>query len=414
MQGFTIALAVDNDPVAVETYNKNLNPVAVCLDVKKPEFFDALRALKKTDVVIGGFPCQGFSKAGPKNEMDDRNFLYLAMVDAVEILAPKVFVAENVDGITQNFGGSFSEKIVSDFKKLGYTVHTRLLDAVGFGAPQHRRRLFFVGTQEGYKWNWGDYTHNFETRNGERNYDLPLLDFGKTRNKNTVSIGEVIDDLENLNVEIKDHQISTFSKKDQKIMERIGPGKKLCNVRFSETSVYTWEIPDVYGKVTNREKVILELIGKNRRKKRFGTIPNGNPLSRDVIEDLLGDFVSEEELLVLVGKDYLKIKDGKYDLKGAMFCSGLYKRPVWTEPSPTVLTNFDNPRYFIHPRQNRPFSVRECARLQTFPDSFEFCGSVKDKYRLIGNAVAPIVARHIAGQIIQMFSLKESKITDTA
>jgi DNA (cytosine-5)-methyltransferase 1 len=88
----------------------------------------------------------------------------------------------------------------------------------------------------------------------------------------------------------------------------------------------------------------------------------------------------------------------KFDLKGAMFCSGLFKRPRWDEPAPTVLTNFHNPRYFLHPSENRPFSLRECARLQTFPDDFVFAvdgsdASLIDGYRLVGNAVPPTVGR---------------------
>ena len=86
--------------------------------------------------------------------------------------------------------------------------------------------------------------------------------------------------------------------------------------------------------------------------------------------------------------NYIKAKEDGYDLKGAMFCSGLFKRPKWDEPSPTVLTNFHNPRYFLHPSEYRPFTLRECARLQGFDDTFLFHGdgsiySLEDGYRLV-------------------------------
>lgn len=89
-----------------------------------------------------------------------------------------------------------------------------------------------------------------------------------------------------------------------------------------------------------------------------------------------------------------------------MFCSGLFKRPTWDEPSPTVLTNFYNPRYFLHPQENRPFSLRECARLQTFPDSFAITGpgsgtGLIDGYRLIGNAVPPLMSQHLASSVLE-------------
>jgi DNA (cytosine-5)-methyltransferase 1 len=90
-----------------------------------------------------------------------------------------------------------------------------------------------------------------------------------------------------------------------------------------------------------------------------------------------------------------------------MFCSGLFKRPLWDSPSPTVLTNFHNPRYFVHPSRDTPFSLRECARLQGFPDDFVFCESENVKelesgYRLVGNAVAPPLARMFANSVKKM------------
>ena len=121
----------------------------------------------------------------------------------------------------------------------------------------------------------------------------------------------------------------------------------------------------------------------------------------------------EPDIEKLLAKGYLKPVNDGYDLKGAMFCSGLFKRPKWNELSPTVLTNFDNPRYFVHPLRDRPFSVRECARLQGFPDEFRFISAAvtpKDAYKLIGNAVAPPVSRALARSIrlaLRSFSVKD-------
>ena len=91
-----------------------------------------------------------------------------------------------------------------------------------------------------------------------------------------------------------------------------------------------------------------------------------------------------------------------------MFCSGLFKRPKWNSPSPTVITVFDNPRYFVHPKENRPFTIRECARLQSFPDSFHFLESgisKKDAYRLIGNAVPPLLGKRIAQEVFNLLQV---------
>ncbi len=120
----------------------------------------------------------------------------------------------------------------------------------------------------------------------------------------------------------------------------------------------------------------------------------------------------------LISKGYLKAKDGKYDLKGAMFCSGIFKRPRWQEPSPTVLTNFHNPRYFLHPLENRPFSLRECARLQGFPDTFLFTGcdskvDLKSGYRLVGNAVPPPLSRLFAAATLHFLVQKSNSLQNT-
>lgn len=393
-QGFELVCAIDHDKAAVDTYNLNLNPVARQADVTNVDFIDTLRHFGSVDVVVGGFPCQGFSKAGPKKVDDPRNSLYKAMVHAVDVLRPRIFVGENVDGLNQNFSGTVLSQIKNDFNKLGYKIYDKTFNAVGFGVPQHRRRTFIIGCSEDINWEWMKYGHLFQTRNGERRIEDPLIDFSDR--KPVVTISQSIHDLVSLNANFHDHEISKVKERDKLIATKIGSGQKLCNVRFASTSVYTWQIPEVFGDVSGKDRLILETIAQHRRKKVYGSIPNGNPLPAEEIERLAGKNFDDDDFARLVEKNYLKRIDDRYDLKGAMFCSGLYKRPNWDEPSPTVLTNFDNPRYFLHPHEDRPFSVRECARLQSFPDSFRFTGSVRDKYRQIGNAVPPRMARELA------------------
>lgn len=408
-QGFEIIKAFDFDEHAVNTYNKNFHKKNGCvIDVTSPEFTEELEQIKQASIVVGGFPCQGFSKAGPKNESDPRNILYKAMVKAVKKLNPEFFVAENVDGLKQNFNGQYVSQIEKDFKKLGYTVEHQILDAAGFGVPQHRRRIFFIGYKKNYNWVWPKYTHVVQTRNGEKNYNLPLLNYHNTI-LSTRTIKDAIGDITELTSTIPNHEVKKWSSDSQKIIQHIGEGQKLCNVRFSETSIYTWQIPEVYGEVSQDEVNILECIAKNRRKKEFGDKPNGNPLAVEVIQNLLQKKNIKKALAALVDKGYLQEKDGKYDLKGATFCSGFYKRPNWNKPSPTVLTNFDNPRYFVHPICDRPFSVRECARLQSFDDSFIFAGPIKEQYRQIGNAVPPLLSHAIATAIRNSLTFENKK-----
>ena len=224
-----------------------------------------------------------------------------------------------------------------------------------------------------------------------------------------MTIRDAIGDIADLESDVPDHAITTrWPKKYAHVFRAIGEGQKLCNVRFADTSIKTWEIPEVFGQVTESQELILNTIAKHRRLKRYGNIPNGNPLPVSEIIRLSGLATVQSDIDYLLRANYLKAKGEGYDLKGAMFCSGLFKRPQWGEPSPTVLTNFHNPRYFLHPSEDRPFTLRECARLQGFANDFLLLGdddsySLEDGYRLVGNAVPPPLAEVIANQVAKIF-----------
>lgn len=407
--GFNLVYAADNDEESINIYKANVDENAFVRDVTSEVFHSDIKAIGTCDLILGGFPCQGFSKAGPKKHSDHRNTLYYEMRSAVEALSPEIFIAENVDGLKQNFGGQYVKSIVDDFSKIGYHVEVSILDAVAYGVPQHRRRIFFVGTRKfsSQVFYWPTPTHDSPIRNGEFSIKVVGSLFGEEcPNPATLqrakTIRDSISDLVELKGQAADHKIiNSWPEKYNYIFEKISQGQKLCNVRHSETSVYTWEIPEVFGYVTSNQVKILETISRNRRHKKFGPIPNGNPLPLSAIEELSGLRITGDEIEGLLNLGYLKEKNGGYDLKGAMFCSGLFKRPLWDKPSPTILTNFHNPRYFLHPEESRPFTLRECARLQGFDDSFTFSLSETKKellagYRLVGNSVPPILSEKIA------------------
>ncbi|MEP7025884.1 MAG: DNA cytosine methyltransferase, partial [Actinomycetota bacterium] len=378
--------------------------------------------LGPVDVVLGGFPCQGFSKAGPKRADDPRNSLYRAMAEAIRTLRPRYFVAENVEGLAQNYGGQYLQAIQDDFRGIGYDVAVSLVDAIGFGVPQHRRRIVFVGQQTGpaerarpAAFRWPTPPYAVRVRNGETSRprampsrlhglspDAPAHD-APAHPSEPRSIRDTVADLRKLDGQVADHEvIPGWPEKYTHIMKAIGPGQKLCNVRHGPESVRTWDIPQAFGYVDEEERSILEAIARNRRHKKYGAIPNGNPLPVAAIEDLTGLRGIEPALQDLCGRGFVKQKNNGYDLLGALFCSGLFKRPAWDAPSPTVLTAFGNPRYFLHPLEDRPFSLREAARLQGFPDGFGFRSAgvcLADGYRLVGNAVPPPLARALARSV---------------
>jgi len=150
--------------------------------------------------------------------------------------------------------------------------------------------------------------------------------------------------------------------------------------------VATWDIPEVFGLVTENERTVLELLRRVRRQERLRDHGDADPVSLERLEAALG---APFHRLVegLVTKGYLRRVDGGLDLVGTF--NGKFRRLAWDKPSCTVDTRFGSPRYFLHPSQERGFTVREAARIQGFEDSYTFRGSEQAQYRMIGNAVPP-------------------------
>lgn len=144
--GFNIIWANDIDKNACETHSRWSNSIIVNEDIKKID----ISSIPKTDVVLGGFPCQGFSLAGPRKIDDSRNILYRFYVNVVESKKPMVFIAENVKGILTLGNGEVIKKIVSDFENAanGYDVSVNLVNSSDFGVPQDRQRVFIIGIRK--------------------------------------------------------------------------------------------------------------------------------------------------------------------------------------------------------------------------------------------------------------------------
>lgn len=151
MAGHDIIWADDLYGDAVETYRANLGNHIVCQDIFQVDADD----VPNCDIVIGGFPCQGFSVANTKrNVADERNQLYKQLMRIVQIKTPKFFLAENVKGIMSLGKGEVLKMIVRDFTNLGYKVQARLLNAANYGVPQLRQRVFIVGVRNDIDFNF--------------------------------------------------------------------------------------------------------------------------------------------------------------------------------------------------------------------------------------------------------------------
>lgn len=163
---FDIVFAVDFDKYAIETYNCNFRHPAICADVADIDF----KAIPDVDVLIGGFPCQSFSTVNPtKDTNDERANLYKQIVRFLKEKSPKYFICENVKGLLTLQKGSIINKIVSEFKQVGYNVEFRLMKAVEFGIPQKRERVFIVGIRNDL-----EYTYRFPTPTNTLENAVPL------------------------------------------------------------------------------------------------------------------------------------------------------------------------------------------------------------------------------------------------
>lgn len=179
--GHDIIWANDNFLDAVETYRKNIGGHIILGDIEKIPSDE----IPDHDILIGGFPCQGFSVANSKRgEHDERNKLYLELIRILIDKKPKFFVAENVKGIISLKKGKVFELIMSDLSKAGYKVKYDILNASDFGVPQKRERVIIIGVREDL-----DFDVKFPEPTHAENIDL------FTDRKKWVSIGEALSNI---------------------------------------------------------------------------------------------------------------------------------------------------------------------------------------------------------------------------
>jgi len=158
MAGFSPIGSVEIMEQAVSTYKynfidkKGFEDKIETRDIRdervKKELYKSVKG-KNVDVIVGGFPCQGFSMAGNRIIADQRNTLYLDMLEIVKKLKPKIVVMENVPGLRSMLGGKVEEKIVNDFENIGYKINVAVLNAADYFTPQTRQRVIFIGNRIG-------------------------------------------------------------------------------------------------------------------------------------------------------------------------------------------------------------------------------------------------------------------------
>lgn len=307
-----------------------------------------LQLAGKVDLIAGGPPCQGFSVNGKRDEKDKRNGLISSYVAFIELIKPKLVFFENVRGFTMEFvkngsGTVYSDQVMSRLKGLGYDVQAEVVNFADYGVPQRRRRFILVGSLHSKAATF--FEHLKENRGS-------FLKEKGLRAKRTVS--QAISDLERRHGDTDCPDSKTFR---SGIYAR--PSNEYQRLMRSDCAL---KVPDSHRFPKHRPDII----------ERFGEILKRAPRNRQLSGDLRA----------------------KYDLK---------KRSITPLDEGSVCPTITSlPDDYIHYSEPRVLTVRECARIQSFPDDFEFRGRYTSgghrrsmevpRYTQIGNAIPPLFA----------------------
>lgn len=340
------------------------------LDIKivLKEYKDELIKLRgKVDMVTGGPPCQGFSTAGKRDEEDKRNSLIKDYIKFIKLVRPKILFFENVKGFTLGFnknkikGKQYSTYVTNQLKELGYDVCGDMLDFSKYGVPQKRCRFILVGVRKNISTKKSVLAEDFFYKMIENRKDFLI-----SKNlKITTTLQEAISDL------LRSHG------------EKESPDTKGFKA-------------GIYAKALSKYQVYL------RKNKKQGQVADSHRFvnHKEHIEKRFAEILIKE-------RRNATISDGskhKYKTKKRTIVPLCNKTP-----SPTITTLPDD---YIHYAEPRILTVREYARIQSFPDDFEFKGKYTTggdrrtkevpRYTQIGNAIPPLFGEQ-SGVVLESF-----------
>ncbi|MFB6101190.1 MAG: DNA cytosine methyltransferase [Haloplanus sp.] len=423
--GIDVRYGVDIDDCALDTFDANHDATGVNHDVSEG-VPDSVAGLD-LDLVFGSPPCKGFSDArGTRRLDDDRNQLVFSFIQWVDHFQPAYVMMENVAGMT-TISDAFLEAIEREYAEAGYRVAWETLNAADFGVPQARERVIYFGvrTDVGVDPSLPDGTHREDgdgqlTLAGERlhgwttvaealadlpaptedgvvdlpplsdypdNDYLPLVRDGADRTRNHVAKRPATDEV------------------TQHIVDELDPGEMYRSSRFGDRYRQVWDL--LAHRFSAVERDALHFIARHRSRKDYrmtgksvGAVPDhriadGLDHDDDAVYDALERLYDEGWIRTDEEDDTLG-----YDLNTKSGIRPRYMRLVPDGQSNTILTTDFNPRDKLHPTENRGLSLREGARIQSFPDTFAFEGSFDDIANQIGNAVPPLMAQRLGEHLL--------------
>ena len=337
-------------------------PMDLCCEKARARLESAAKDHGEVDVLIGGPPCQGFSNANRNSwsSSNPNNRLVDAFLTCVSHMAPKVLLMENVQGILwtrrddDESDLSVAAHVLERLGEMGYLVFPKLLDAVWYGAPQNRNRFFLLGIHKDLGYSPQDF---------DKWGPFPRPSHGPGTGQAFVTVRDAIADL-----------------------PRLGNGDEVFERPYEEDSARLLKNP------------FLQVI-------RAGAPEN---VIWDHVTSKHADYVIERYRGIGQGQNWQAVRNlmtNYADVERTH--SNIYRRLAWNEPAITI--GHYRKSMIIHPAQHRGLSLREAARLQSFPDWFRFAGTesgaeggLMHKQQQLANAVCPSVTKAVAEFILDL------------
>jgi len=343
---FEIVAANEILPNMAKAYSLNHSAVKVYVDSIKDFAAEKIESdlnvkVNEIDIIVGGPPCQAYSTVGKRLIDDPRGKLFQEYYRVLKEFNPKLFLFENVKGLLSMQGGELLKTIISLFESLGYKVQCKLLNAADFGAPQIRERVIIIGSKLKNDFRYPKVTHY----NPEETLDLFKKDL-----KPYLTLEEAINDLPFIKSGEESFEYASEPQNEFQIIMRANAPEKLMD----------------HNSPKNNAKLVKMM-------------------------ELLPDGGTPEDL--------------PKELRPTSGFKNTYCRLWWNRPSTTITRNLSTPSSSrcIHPKAPRPLTTREGARIQCFPDSYQFYGSRSDRNLQIGNAVPTFQSNAMAGAISSNF-----------
>lgn len=359
--GFNILACSDHNPACERTHRRNFPGVPfIRTDIAqlKGAHLMKLAGLKKgqLDLLIGGPPCQGFSIIGQRKVLDPRNGLVHEYLRLATELKPKCVIIENVTGLATLDKGAVLHSIGKAFAEAGYSVDCAELLAAQYGVPQMRWRMFFIGWRLDLD-KHGGFPLPTHGRAGIGDL-VPNRTISPADLAGFVTVSDAIGDLPAID---GGETVSAYSRPPVSLFQkamRAGSGKTLANHYAARLSKQ------------NMSRLEVLKPGQDWRALPHELLPSGMQRAQR--------------------KDHTR----------------RYRRMQWDGVARSIITRFRDPKSgeYIHPEQHRTISIREAARIQSFPDWFVFEGSLSEIYEQVGNAVPPLLARAVGREIKQMLA----------